>query len=96
MHVDQPRQQRLAGKVDMLDVGGPAHCARVADPGDAAIVADEDRGMLDVAPAGHVEIAIGGDDGGRRGGHGERQRRGGNQQGSNHSWLLSAWQASVS
>ena len=96
MHVDQARQQRFTGKVDMLDVRGPAHGARIADLRDAAIVADKDRWMLDIAPAHDIEVAVGGDDGGRGGRDTQRERRGGNQQGSNHLGLLSAWRASVS
>ena len=71
MHVDQAGKQRLAGEVDMPDIGAPAHGARIAieliRPSSPMKIA----GLLDIAAGLHVEIAIGGDDdlfrGGRRG-----------------------------
>ena len=81
VHVDQPGDERPAGEVDVAHVAAPAHGARIGDAGDAAVVADEDRGLLDIAPGGDVEIAVGGDDrflGG--GGRGERDQRSGGEQ----------------
>ena len=50
VHVDQAGKQGLAGQVDMLDAGRrSAPCAASAMRLDPAIVADEDRRMLDIS-----------------------------------------------
>ena len=62
VHVDQARDEGLAGKIDVADVGAPFDGARVGDAGDAPVIADEDGGMFDIAAGGDIEITVGGDD----------------------------------
>jgi len=59
------------GQVDALGARGDLHRSEAANPLDLAVVADEDGRMVDVAPAAHVEHAVGGDHGCGRGRRGE-------------------------
>ena len=79
VHVDQSRQQRLAGQVDAPDVGGEADGAGIGDLGDPPVLVDEDGRMIDIAPGGDIEIAFSRDDGRlfgrfRAGGNGQCQQ----------------------
>ncbi len=59
------------GKSMCLTPGGHLQRAVRADLRDLAVVPDQDRGLLDIAPGRHVEHPVGGDDrcgGGRCGG----------------------------
>ena len=60
VHVDEPGEERFAGKVDMLRSSGDLHRREAADLLDAAVVADEDRGVIDIAAAGDVQHPVGG------------------------------------
>ena len=74
VHVDQAGDEGAARQVDVADVGAPFDGARVGDGGDAAVVADEDGGIIDIAAGRDIEIAIGGDDALFSGGGGDEQK----------------------
>jgi hypothetical protein len=71
VHVDEAGEQCLAGRVDMANVIPPPHRARIGNAGDAAVIADEDCRIGNVATRANVEISVGRNDGllgeGRRG-----------------------------
>jgi len=62
VHIDQSGDERPARQIDVANVGAPFDRARIGDAADAAVVANEDRGIFNVAPGADIEVAVGGDD----------------------------------
>jgi hypothetical protein len=62
VHVDEAGEQGLAGKVDLPRARRKLQRGERADLLDMAVIADQDRGMVDIAPGRDIEHAVGGDD----------------------------------
>jgi hypothetical protein len=80
VHVDKAGDQGLTGQVEALDPCRKLHRSVVSNLLNSPVVADEDRGAVDVTAGLDVEHPVGGDDGRGRRGRGNGQDRHRSQQ----------------